>query len=282
MKIGFIGLGKMGKGLARNLILAGNKVYLNDLNEEAIKEIEKDGGEGVKSVKELANKVDILFTSLPRPENLISILVEDGIFKEMKDGSTLIDVSTIDPDTAKELKEEASKHNVEFLACPLGKGPKQAYDGTLPIFVGGSENVYKKYESIFNQMGEPFYLGDVEQSTAFKLISNMVGMTNLLALSEGIKLAKVTNIDLEQFSDLLKSTGADSAQLHLRGPLILEDQYDPMFPVDLALKDVRLGVEMATSYNSKAELTNLTLNYMKKASEEEHGLEDCAAVYKVY
>lgn len=282
MKIGFIGLGKMGGGLARNLILKGNNVYLYDINEQASKEIQKDGGTIMNSPEALAEKVDVLFTSLPLPQHLINLLIEENLLKFMKEDSILIDVSTIDPKTATKIKNEAENYNIQFLACPLGKGPKQAYEGTLPIFIGGNKKGFQKTEFIFDQIGEPHYLGGVEQSTAFKLISNMVGMTNLLAMSEGIKLAKATNIDLDQFKQLLHDTGADSAQLHLRAPLILEDQYDPMFSVDLALKDVRLGVEMAKSYSEKTDLSNTALTFLNKASEEGYGEEDCAAVFKAY
>ncbi len=282
MKIGFIGLGRMGGGLARNLILSGNDVYLFDINREAANEIATAGGTVVESTEQLATIADVLFTSLPLPEHVTNILVEEKLIKRMKKNAIVVDVSTIDPTTATLIKKETKKHDIQFIACPLGKGPKQAYEGTLPLFVGGEQHIYQKLEPIFKQIGVPFYLGDVEQSTAFKLISNMVGMTNLLAMSEGFKLAQSTGIDLEQFKMLLHDTGADSAQLHLRAPLILADNYDQMFSVDLACKDVRLGIEMAEAYKSKTALTDVTLNYLNKASQEGYGQEDCAALYKVY
>ncbi|WP_080873095.1 NAD(P)-dependent oxidoreductase [Oceanobacillus timonensis] len=282
MEIGFIGLGKMGGGLARNLILAGNHVQLYDINEEAVTAILKNGGTKADSLDDLAYSVDVLFTSLPLPIHLTKMLVEEGLLEKMKKDSIVIDVSTINPQTATEIKNEANRFGVHFLACPLGKGPKQAYDGTLPIFSGGDKLVYQRIENILNQIGEPFYLGDVEQSTAFKLISNMIGMTNLLAMSEGLKLGFEAGIDPGQLKELLHDTGADSAQLNLRGPLVLGDDYEPMFSVNLALKDVGLGLEMAKSYNNKTELSQITTKYLEEASKQGYGDRDCAAVFKVY
>ncbi|WP_339234110.1 NAD(P)-dependent oxidoreductase [Oceanobacillus sp. FSL W7-1281] len=282
MKIGFIGLGKMGGGLARNLILTGNDVKLYDINEDAVAAILKNGGAKASSLDDLTDSVDVLFTSLPLPIHLTKMLIEDGVLEKMKKDSVVVDVSTINPQTATEIKNEANKFGVQFLACPLGKGPKQAYEGTLPIFAGGDESTYKRLEKILNQIGEPYYLGDVEQSTAFKLISNMIGMTNLLVMSEGLKLGFDAGIDPEQLKQLLHDTGADSAQLNLRGPLVLDNNYDPMFSVNLALKDVGLGLEMAKASNNKTELSQITLNYLEEASKQGYGDKDCAAIFKVY
>src|SRR5699024_2124792 len=240
----------------------------------------KVGGEEIISQEELASKIDILFTSLPHPNNLLHLLVEKQLIEKMQKGTILIDVSTIDPNTAVKIQKETERHNVEFIACPLGKGPSEAQKGETPLFVGGNQTTFNKIEGILKQIGNPFYLGEVEQSTAFKLISNMIGMTNLLMLAEGIELARKMGIDLMQFKSLLHDTGGDSAQLNLRAPLILNDNYDPMFSIDLALKDVNLGVEMANLYNEKAKLSEITLKHLKEASKKGYGEEDCAAIAK--
>lgn len=110
----------------------------------------------------------------------------------------------------------------------------------------------------------------------------MIGMTNLLVMSEGLKLGFDAGIDPEQLKQLLHDTGADSAQLNLRGPLVLDNNYDPMFSVNLALKDVGLGLEMAKASNNKTELSQITLNYLEEASKQGYGDKDCAAIFKVY
>jgi 3-hydroxyisobutyrate dehydrogenase-like beta-hydroxyacid dehydrogenase len=283
MRIGFIGLGKMGSGLAKNLIRAGYDVLLFDINPEAVDAVLKVGGSYAPSPKEMALHADVIFTSLPLPKHLLQLIIEEELLNIMKAGSLLIDVSTIDPKTARIIADMAEKQSIQFLACPLGKGPAQANDGTEPIFVGGKREVYESYKDLLEKVGNPVsYLGDVEQSTAFKLISNMVGMANLAVLSEGIKLAIQSGIDISQFKELMHETGADSAQLHLRGPLILKDDYQPRFSVNLAEKDVRLGIEMAESLMYKAEFSKLALNYLQKAQTFDLGNKDAAAIYQVF
>ncbi|MCA0150437.1 NAD(P)-dependent oxidoreductase [Rossellomorea vietnamensis] len=283
MKIGFIGLGKMGSGLAKNLIRAGYEVILYDINPEAVKSVLKTGGRSATSPKEAASGTDAVFTSLPLPDHLIQLLIEgEKLLEDMRPGAVLIDVSTIDPSTARRIAAEAEAHHVKFLACPLGKGPAQAEEGTEPIFVGGEKEVYEAYKSMLEKIGQPVtYLGGVEQSTAFKLISNMVGMTNLAAVSEGFHLAVESGIDPTLFKELMHDTGADSAQLKLRGSLMLNENYQPMFSVNLAEKDVRLGVKMAQENDTKAEFSQLALKYLQQAKIQ-YGNEDAAAIYRTF
>ena len=119
------------------------------------------------------------------------MLGEKGLLSLMKPGSTYIDVSTIDPKTARKLSEAAEARKIQFLECPLGKTPAHAEKGEEPIFVGGKKEVYEKMKGILEIIGKPVvYMGEVEASSAFKLISNMIGMTNLAVLAEGIRIAR--------------------------------------------------------------------------------------------
>ncbi|MBX9972515.1 NAD(P)-dependent oxidoreductase [Cytobacillus firmus] len=284
MKIGFIGLGKMGSGLARNLIRSGYDVLLFDINPQAVKKVSDVGGIIADAPAKIGKEADVVFTSLPLPQHLIELLItSDSLLRYMNPGSVLIDVSTIDPGTARLVAEEAQKNEVEFLACPLGKGPAQAEESTEPIFAGGKKEVFNKYKEILGKIGNPVsYLGDVEQSTAFKLISNMVGMANLSVLSEGFQLAEQLGIDPKQFKELMHDTGANSAQLSLRGPLILDNNYTPMFSVDLAEKDVRLGVEMAEGIGLPVQFSKMTLYHLQEAQKISLGGKDAAAVYQTF
>lgn len=284
MKIGYIGLGLMGGPLARNLIRAGKEVKVFDLNEESIKRTLAVGttGVGVKSADELAD-CDVVFTSLPLPVHIKSTMIgENGLLNKMKKGSVYIDVSTIDPQTAQELEDFAAARGIGFMGCPLGKGPAQAEKAEQPIFAGGKKETFEKVKEILEIVGSPvYYMGGATQAYAFKLISNMVGMTNLAVLSEGMRLCEKAGIEGNLFQELLAETGADSAQLHMRGPLMLANDYANRFGVKLALKDVRLGCEMGDAWGYSAEFTKLAKSYFEKADNEGYGMEDCVAVYKV-
>jgi 3-hydroxyisobutyrate dehydrogenase-like beta-hydroxyacid dehydrogenase len=284
MKVGFIGLGKMGGGLARNLIRAGYDTIVYDISNDAVETTLAVGGKKAENVNELASQVDVLFTSLPLPVHLTDLLInKQAILDQMKKEAVLIDVSTIDPRTAREICNVADEKGVHFLACPLGKGPAHAEEGIQPIFAGGKREVFLQVEEVLNKIStDVVYLGDVEQATAFKLISNLVGMTNMLVLAEGLRLGEKAGLDPAQLQELLADTGADSYQLTLRGPMILEKDYNAKFSINLALKDIRLGVNMADDLKQLAPFSELAAEYYNKAKESGFGDEDCAAVYKLF
>ena len=206
MLFGFIGVGAMGGGLARNLIRAGKQVLVFDLNPEAVKRTLEAGstGKGAAELKELA-AADVVFTSLPLPQHLEeTMLGEKGLLKAMKSGAVYIDVSTIDPQTARKLSDAADAEGVKFLECPLGKTPAQAETAEEPIFVGGDKKVYEEMKPILEIIGSPlYYLGEVEASCALKLISNLIGMTNVAVLAEGIRIGEKAGIEPKFLLQLL-------------------------------------------------------------------------------
>lgn len=285
MKIGYIGLGLMGGPLARNLIRASQNVLVYDLSKDAVALTLAAGtsGRAAASIEELED-CDVVFTSLPLPVHIKDVMMsaDKGLLNKMKKGSVYIDVSTIDPATAEEVEKYAGERGISFIASPLGKGPAQAEKAEEPIFAGGNKTSFEKVLPLLKIVGSPVhYLGGVKQAYAFKLISNMIGMTNLAVLAEGLRIGEQAGIDAKQFQELLAETGANSFQLQVRGPWILNNDFGNRFGVSLALKDVRLGCEMADGWNYDARFTKLAQEFYKKADQAGLGKEDCNAVYKV-
>ena len=284
MPIGFIGVGRMGGGLARNHIRAGKEVLVYDLNPAAVKEACAAGptGRAAKDLKDLA-ACEVVFTSLPLPQHVTGVMLgEEGLLARMKPGSAHIEVSTIDPATARELSDAAERRGVRYLQCPLGKTPAHAEKAEEPIFVGGKREVYEGLKDLLALVGNPVvYMGPVEASAAFKLISNLIGMTNLVVLAEGFRIGEKAGIDPQLLLEQLQDTGARSFQMDVRGPWILKGDFANRFGLDLALKDVRLGCEMADRWGFSAASMKVALECFKKASAAGFGAEDCAAVYKV-
>jgi 3-hydroxyisobutyrate dehydrogenase-like beta-hydroxyacid dehydrogenase len=191
-------------------------------------------------------------------------------------------VSTIDPKTARNLSDAAEARGIDFLECPLGKTPAQAEKAEEPIFVGGKREVFERMKDVLNIVGSPVhYLGEVEKSAALKLISNLIGMTNLAVLCEGIRIGEKAGIEARFLLELLDDTGAKSRQMDLRGQWIAEGDFASRFGLDLALKDLRLGCEMAEAWGNDAETMKAALEYFEGASAEGLGKQDCDAVYKV-
>lgn len=284
MQFGFIGVGQMGGGLARNLIRAKKSVLVFDLNPEAVKTTLAAGatGRAAAKIEELA-EADVVFTSLPLPQHLESVMLgPKGLLRQMKPGSTYIDVSTIDPATARKLSDAAEAQGTHFLECPLGKTPAHAEKAEEPIFAGGKKAVYEKMLDTLKIIGKPvYYLGEVEASCAVKLISNLIGMANLAVLAEGIRIAEKAGIDSKFLLELLNDTGAKSFQMDVRGPWIAGGDFKSRFGLDLALKDIRLGCEMAKAWGNDAKMMQVVLDYLKAGSSAGYGKEDCNAMYKV-
>jgi 3-hydroxyisobutyrate dehydrogenase-like beta-hydroxyacid dehydrogenase len=284
MLFGFVGVGRMGGGLARNLIRAGKEVQVFDLSAEAIQRVLEAGksGKAVKELKEMA-AADAVFTSLPLPADVEGVMLgERGLLSQMKAGSTYIDVSTIDPKTARKLANAAEARKINFLECPLGKTPAHAEKAEEPVFAGGKKEVFEKMKGVLEIIGKPVvYMGGVEASSAFKLISNMIGMTNLAVLAEGMRIAEKAGIDANMFLEQMKDTGGKSFQLEVRGPWIVNGDFANRFGLDLALKDVRLGCEMAEAWGNSAKAMKVALEYFREASAKGFGKEDCNAIHKV-
>jgi 3-hydroxyisobutyrate dehydrogenase-like beta-hydroxyacid dehydrogenase len=274
----------MGGGLARNLIRADKEVLVFDLNPDAVAQTLAAGktGKAAEKVEALA-AADVVFTSLPLPQHLESVMLgAKGLLAAMKTGATYIDVSTIDPGTARKLSDAAAARGIDFLECPLGKTPAQAETAEEPIFAGGDQAVFEKMKPTLKIIGDPvYYMGTVEAACALKLISNMIGMTNLAVLAEGMRIGEKAGIAPDFLLELLADTGARSFQMDVRGPWLAAGDFKSRFGLDLALKDVRLGCEMADSWGNDARAMKVALDYLKKGSAEGFGKEDCNAIYKV-
>ncbi|MDJ0781866.1 MAG: NAD(P)-dependent oxidoreductase [Desulfosarcinaceae bacterium] len=284
MLIGFIGVGAMGGGLARNLIRAGKETLVFDLDPAAVEKTlaAGDSGRAAADVAELA-AADIVFTSLPLPQHLEEVMLGDnGLLSAMRAGAAYIDVSTIDPQTARKLSDTCAAKGIKFLEAPLGKTPAQAETAEEPIFAGGDQAVFEELKPLLEIIGDPVcYMGSVEAACALKLISNLIGMTNLAVLAEGIRIGEKAGIEAKYLLELLDDTGAKSFQMDVRGPWIASGDFASRFGLDLALKDVRLGCEMAEAWGLDPKAMQVTLAYLKAASEAGYGREDCNAMYKI-
>jgi 3-hydroxyisobutyrate dehydrogenase-like beta-hydroxyacid dehydrogenase len=284
MRFGFVGVGRMGGALARNLIRSQREVWVYDLSAEAVRKTLGAGptGKSVQNLQDLAS-ADVVFTSLPLPRDVEGVMLgKGGVLNLMKAGSTYIDVSTIDPHSARKLADAAEARKIQFLECPLGKTPAHAEKAEEPIFVGGKKEVYERMKEILETIGSPvIYMGEVEASSAFKLISNLVGMTNLAVLAEGIRIGEKAGIEPKMLLEWLQDTGAKSFQLDVRGPWIANGDFANRFGLDLALKDVLLGCQMAQNWGNDGKTMRVSLEYFQRASTQGFGKEDCNAIYKV-
>ncbi len=283
MQIGFIGVGAMGGPLARNLIKSGKNVLIYDISSDAIDRTISVGETGKKaeSIEDLL-AVDILFTSLPMPDDLRKLMLgDDGILTKLKGGSFYIDVSTIDARLATEINQACLEKNIRFLGCPLGRTPGHAERAEEPIYAGGKEKDFKEMQPLLESIGSPvIYMGSCEASYTAKLLGNMMGGVFIAAISEAFAVAEKVGLDMSHFLKFAKESGGDSAQLNVRGPKIVDKDFSSLFSLDLLLKDMRLGCEVAEAVGVDVQTMKQAREAFLRASQQGLGRQDAVAVFK--
>lgn len=274
-----VGVGRMGGGLARNLARHGAfEVTVYDHSEAAVARCVEAGAVAAESAVEAAGDVDLVVSSLPMPADVIGLY--DEIAPHLRPDALVMDTSTIDPATAGRVATRVGEHR--FVSCLLGKGPAQAEAGEVPLFVGGHDAALDALAPVFECIGERVHrLGSVEAATAFKLVSNLVGMANLAVLAEGYALCRDAGVGDADFTAALRDTGAWSYQAEVRLPWMIDDDVDPRFAVTLALKDLSLAVAMAAQRRIPAPVGAAAMSQLAAATAHGHGNLDAAAVLRV-
>lgn len=276
-RIAVIGLGKMGGGLARNLI-GPFDVRVFDLDSAAVRRCVDGGAVAADSALDAVDGVELVVSSLPMPADVVALHTQ--LVPHLGPDVIVMDTSTIDPDSAAQVANLVGRDR--FVACLLGKGPAQAESGEVPLFVGGAEATLDALASVFDHIGATVHrLGTVEAATSFKLVSNLIGMTNLAVLAEGYALCRRTGVSDEAFSAALADTGGWSFQAAVRLPWMIDDDFEPRFAVRLGLKDLALAIGMAARSGIAAPVGAAGMSQLGAAAAHGHGHEDVAAVLRV-
>ncbi len=284
MQIGFVGLGLWAPPLARNLIRAGKNVLVADADREAVRRVLAAGGTArpMASRDELAG-CGLVFTCLPLARHVEGGLFEPGgPLEHLAPGAILVDISSIGPQTSVRLEAAVRARGCRFLQCTLGKTPAQAEVAGSPLFIGGETAAFDELAAIWPLLGVPaYYMGTVEAACAFKLISNMVSLTNLAVLAEGLRIGEKAGIERKVLLDLLRDTEGRSYQMDVRGPWIVNDDFVKRLGLDHGLEDLRLGCAMAAAWGMKIPAMMAALSVFMRASAVGLGEDDCCSVYNV-
>ena len=246
-KIGFIGLGIMGKPMALNLLKAGHTVTVFDLNEEAIRALQEAGAKGAVSAADAASKSDIIITMLPKGEHVEAVVSGDhGILTTAKPGTVVVDMSSISPVTSRALAALTKQHQVEFIDAPVSGGEPKAIDGTLAIMAGGEEVILEQVRDVLLAMGtEVVLVGTNGSGTTAKLANQIIVNLNIAAMSEALVLAAKSGIAIDKMYEAIRGGLAGSAVLDAKVPLILERNFEPGGRIDINLKDLTNVMETA-------------------------------------
>jgi len=252
-KIGFIGLGAMGSPMAKNLIKKGCELMVYDIVKERMETLVQEGAEAANSCKELAERSDVIITMVPSSPHVREVVLGgEGVIEGIKKGSILIDMSTIDPVTTREIAKILSERDVKMLDAPVARGVSAAISGTLAIFVGGEKEIYERCKPILSAMGEDIdYVGESGAGEVVKIVNNLIIAITMCSLSEALVLGVKAGVEPDILFKALSKGSANSfvLQNHVK-KFVLNGKFEKeVFPVDYIMKDLDLALITAEKYH---------------------------------
>ena len=238
--IGFIGLGIMGKPMARNLLKAGYSVTVHNRSSAATEELAADGAKVVSSSKEVAERSEVVITMLPDSADSEAVIAGGGgVLEGATRGSVIIDMSSIAPLVSQRLGAEAAAKGVDMLDAPVSGGEPGAVAGTLAIMVGGKQGAFDRCLPILNVMGRSVVkVGDVGAGNFVKLANQIIVAANIEAIGEALVLAQKAGVDPEVAFQAIRGGLAGSNALEAKAPMIMERNFNPGFRIRLHQKDL--------------------------------------------
>ena len=285
MKIGFIGLGIMGKPMAKNLMKAGHELVVFDIVKENVDYLVECGATAVGSSKEVAEACTYIITMLPNsPHVKNAVLGENGVLDGAKPGTVLIDMSSIAPNASQEIAAKCEKKGVKMLDAPVSGGEPKAIDGSLSIMVGGDEDLFESIkDDILLKMGDSaVYCGGIGAGNTTKLANQIIVACNIAALAEALMLAKKSGVDPERVFQAIKGGLAGSTVMNAKAPMMLAGQYKPGFRIDLHIKDLANALETGHKVSSPLPLSASVMEMFQALRADGADKEDHSALAKYY
>ena len=244
VRVGFIGLGIMGKPMARNLLKAGFRLTVHNRSRGPVQELVTDGAADGRSPRGVAEQTDVIITMLPdSPDVQQVVLGGDGVVAGIRPGAVLVDMSTISPIVTREIADAVMAKGAQMLDAPVSGGEKGAIEGTLSIMVGGPEDVFIRVRPIFEAMGKNIvHIGGVGAGQVTKACNQIVVALTIQAISEALTLAARAGVDPAKVRQALLGGFAQSRILDLHGQRILDHNFKPGFKVRLHQKDLNIAL----------------------------------------
>ncbi len=283
MKIGLIGLGIMGKPMAKNLLKAGYDLTVSDLNQASVDEIVAAGAKAATNA-EIGETCDVVLTMVPNSPQVKAVMLgEDGVAAHMKPGSVFIDMSSINPVASKEIAAELAKRGIEMLDAPVSGGEPKAIDGTLSFMVGGKQEIFDQYKELLGAMGASVVrCGDVGAGNTTKLANQIIVACNIQALSEALTLAKMAGVDPELVFQAIRGGLAGSTVMNAKAPMMIEGNDKPGFKIDLHIKDLNNALDCAHTVGSPLPMTTAVQEIFQWLHNNGCGQDDHSSIIKYY
>jgi len=275
MKIGFIGLGIMGKPMSKNLLKAGHELIVCDIVREAVEELVAAGARAAANPKEIARQVEIVITMLPNsPEVKQVVLGKDGVLEGASPGLILADMSSIAPQASREIAAKLAEKGIEMLDAPVSGGQPKAIDGTLSVMVGGKKEVFERCLPVFKAMATSVVrVGDIGAGNVAKLANQIIVALNIAAVSEALVLAAKAGVEPELVFQAIRGGLAGSTAMDAKAPLMLDRKFNPGFRINLHIKDLDNALDSGHQFGAPLPLTASVREIMQALKVDNMG--DC-------
>lgn len=284
MKIGFIGLGIMGKPMSKNLVKAGYKLVVSDFNKEAMQELVALGAESASTPKEIAEKSDVVITMLPNSPQVKDVaLGTNGLIEGAHEGLVFIDMSSIAPGASREVHDALAAVGVPMLDAPVSGGEPKAIDGTLSVMVGGNAEVFEKHKPILDVMaGSVVRVGEIGAGNITKLANQVIVALNIAAVSEAFVLAQKGGVDPEAVFEAIRGGLAGSTVMEAKAPMMLDRNFKPGFRINLHIKDLNNALETSHDVGAPTPLTSAVMEMMQTLKADGNDTDDHSGLLKYY
>lgn len=282
MKIGFIGLGIMGKPMSKNLLKAGFELVVCSRNADSVAELTAAGAASAATPAELAAQVDLVITMLPNsPEVKEVILGPNGVIEGAKPGCIVADMSSIAPLSSQQIAAELAAKGIEMLDAPVSGGQPKAIEGTLSVMVGGKQEVFDRCVPVFKAMAASVVrVGNVGAGNVTKLANQVIVALNIAALSEAMVLATKAGVEPELVYQAIRGGLAGSTVMDAKAPLMLDLKFTPGFKINLHIKDLANALDTSSEVGAPLPLTAFVMEIMQKLKADDLGDSDHGAIVR--
>ena len=283
-KIGFIGLGIMGKPMALNLVKAGYELTVYDIVAERMEELVKAGARRGSSGKDVAARSEIVITMLPNsPHVREAVLGPNGILEGARPGTILVDMSSIAPLASQEIAAKVQAKGVAMLDAPVSGGEPKAVAGTLAIMVGGPEETFEQVKGILSAMGSSVTrVGDIGSGNVTKLANQIIVALNIAAMSEAMVLATKAGVNPEKVFQAIRGGLAGSTVLDAKVPLALKGNFKPGFRIELHIKDLANALDTAHELGVPVPLSSVVMEIMQALKADGKAGDDHGGIIQFY
>lgn len=284
MKVGFIGLGIMGKPMSKNLLKAGYEVVVCDVVKASVDELVVAGAKAAANPKEVAEQADIIITMLPNSPHVKTVVLgENGVIEGAKKGAVVADMSSIAPLVSREVAQKLAEKGIEMLDAPVSGGEPKAIDGTISVMVGGKKEVFDKCYPILKAMaGSVVHTGDVGAGNITKLANQIIVALNIAAVSEALVLASKAGVEPEMVYQAIRGGLAGSTVLDAKAPMMMDRNFKPGFRINLHIKDLNNVLETAHEIGVPLPMTAAVMEMMQALKVDGMGDNDHSSLIRHY